>query len=291
MIAAWILGAAVGAGLALAAFGLAPSPPPLATALAELHRRREPAVDPVVPAWLGRLVHRLGAERLADSKVAIDLAVTGHDISWYLGWAGGLALAGLAAGPVVGLVALGLGVGLPWGVPVGFSLIGGPGAVAAHVLAVHSEAAHRRESFTFALSAYLDLVVVSMAAGRGIEGALVTAARSGQGTVFDALRHALAAARVRGIAPWDGLDDLGERLGVDELRGLAASIRLAGTSGARIRESVAARARALRARGLADARAASESATEAMSVPVVLLVLGFIVLVGYPAVAQITAQL
>ena len=172
-----------------------------------------------------------------------------------------------------------------------FSVIGGPGAVATQVASVHTEAERRRKDFSFALSAYLDLVVVSMASGRGVEGALANAAEHGQGFAFSAIRAALTSASLRGIAPWDAIEELGVEYGVAELEGLAASIRLAGASGAKVRSSVATRARSLRTRTLAAARAEAESATERMSMPVVLLVLGFLVLISYPAIVQISTQL
>ena len=46
-------------------------------------------------------------------------------------------------------------------------------------LTIRSEAAKRRRSFNHSLSAFLDLVAVNLAAGRGIEGALDTAADAG----------------------------------------------------------------------------------------------------------------
>lgn len=292
MTLALVLGLGVGIGLAAAAFALAPSPPPLGTALAELHRPRAPGASASTASpTLVHLAGALGLARFVSGRVRADLAVTGHDETWYLTSCLLVGLAGIAIGPAIALVALLSGVDLPWALPVVFSLVAGPGASAAQALSVRAEAARRRRDFAFALSAYLDLVVVSMAAGRGTEGALSVAADSGTGFAFDALRRALDTARLRGIAPWDSIDELGTTLGVEELSGLAASIRLAGSSGAKVRTSLAARAKALRERGLAEARGAAESETERMAVPVVMLVLGFIVLIGYPAVVQITTQL
>jgi len=230
-------------------------------------------------------------ERLVNPRVRADLAITGHDEAWHLSWGLTLGLLGLATGPVLEAVAVLSGASLPWALPLCFSLVAGPVGALSQVLSLRTEAAKRRSDFSFALSAWLDLVVVSMAAGRGTEGALVLASDSGSGFAFDAIRRALERGRLRGIAPWDALDELGSVLGVEELCGIASSVRLAGSSGAKVRSSLAARAKAVRERGLTEARAAAESATERMSVPVVLLVLGFIVLIGWPAVIQITTQL
>lgn len=288
------LGLSVGVGVAVTVFSLSPSPPPLRAALVRLHRpdRGDELVSEVVRhRALGNLARHFGAHRLLGPGLRADLAITGRDELWLFSTSLIVGLLGLSLGPAVLVVSAVSGVAIPWGIPLAISVVVGPIASLAQPMSLHAEAARRREAFSFALSAYLDLVVVAMAAGRGVESALSVAAQTGSGSAFEALRGALDGARLRGIPPWDALDELGSERALTELSGVAASIRLAGASGAKVRGSLAARARALRARGLAEARAAAESETERMSVPVVLLVLGFIVLIGYPAVVQITTQL
>ena len=58
-----------------------------------------------------------------------------------------------------------------------------------------------------------------------------------------------------GEPPWPGLDRLGTELGVPELNELAASVTLAGDEGARVRASIAAKARAMRSAGSPTPRA------------------------------------
>jgi Flp pilus assembly protein TadB len=98
-------------------------------------------------------------------------------------------------------------------------------------------------------------------------------------------------ASLLGKTPWAGLARLGDELEVPELKELAASAELAGSEGARVRASVAVKARALRLRALADAEAAAQSASERMSLPIVLLLVGFVLFLGYPAVVQVLAGL
>ena len=69
------------------------------------------------------------------------------------------------------------------------------------------------------------------------------------------------------------------------------SVGLAGTEGARVRESLAAKAASLRSHELSQAEAEAQSASERMSLPVVLLFLGFLVFVGYPALDRIVTGL
>jgi hypothetical protein len=101
------------------------------------------------------------------------------------------------------------------------------------------------------------------------------------------MRQALYRAKITGQTPWAGLDRLGTEIGIDELRELAATVSLAGGVGAKVRESLAAKAATLRRRGLADIESAANAANERMAMPVVLLVVGLIVFIGSPAIARI----
>jgi tight adherence protein C len=148
-------------------------------------------------------------------------------------------------------------------------------------------AAERRRAFRYALSSYLDLVNVILAAGAGVETALSDAADAGHGWAFNQLRSTLARARLAGESPWRAFARLGEELDLPELRETASGLALAGTHGARVRASLQARAQAMRNRDLADMEGHAEAATERMSVPSVVLVVGFIVFVGYPAAYEI----
>ena len=88
-------------------------------------------------------------------------------------------------------------------------------------------------------------------------------------------------------SPWDAFDELGAQLGVVELRELAASVRLAGEQGAKIKASLASKAAALRAQQLARMEAAAHAASERMALPNVAMFLGFLIFAGYPALISI----
>jgi Flp pilus assembly protein TadB len=183
------------------------------------------------------------------------------------------------------------GVHVSFTIPVWLSVaLAAAGAVVPFV-ALKAAAAERRQAFRHALGCFLDLVAVRLAGGAGVDSALTLSAASGVGWAFSELRQALAEARLMGEAPWTGLDRLGTAIGVGELNELAASVTLAGDEGARVRGSIAAKARAIRTHGLADAESAAQSASERMSLPVVLLMVGFVVFLGYPAVMQVLTGL
>jgi hypothetical protein len=131
-------------------------------------------------------------------------------------------------------------------------------------------------------------VTIILAGGGGLETALHTAADLGGGWPFAEIRGALNTARLTNRTPWDLFDDLGTRLGVAELRELAASARLAGDQGARIRASLAAKADSMRAAQTAAIEAEAEAATEKMLLPVVTLVVGMILFIGFGVVQAIS---
>lgn len=148
---------------------------------------------------------------------------------------------------------------------------------------LRSRATLARRRFRTSLSAYLDLVAIMLAGGAGIETALFAAGRIGDGPAFVDVSEALEVSRTSRRSPWDSLADLGRRLGIPELPELAATVRLGGEQGARMTASLVAKASALRARQMAEVEAEANAATEKMGLPMVMLFLGFLILLGFPA--------
>jgi tight adherence protein C len=143
-----------------------------------------------------------------------------------------------------------------------------------------------RRDMSTALAAYLDLVNVLLAGGAGIETALLAASNAGDGWCFEEFRLALARARSSRRSFWDELRTLGEVNGLDALVDVAHSVQLAGEHGARVRQSLHTKAASLRARNLAAIEYDAQQSTEHMGVPIVMLFVGFIILIGYPAFAS-----
>ena len=150
-----------------------------------------------------------------------------------------------------------------------------------------SDAAKARLQFRHALSAYLELVTILIAGGAGVETAMFDAAAVGQGSAFRHIRTALSAAQAQRQPPWQLLGQLGDRLGVDELSELHASMTLAG-DGAQVRETLGAKASGIRMRDLAELESEAQARSETMVLPVVLMFAGFLVLIGYPALAALS---
>jgi Flp pilus assembly protein TadB len=283
-----VLGATAGLGLVLATRALRPTPPPLAALLAALDAPTSNATEPgsAASAAALRLLEAAGApiDATRPDLVVIERAAADHALR-KLATAVAAATVFVALGS--GLAVLGASIG-----PAPVAFVAAAAAAGGFVfpdLALREEAARRRRAFRHALSAYLDLVNVILAGGGGIDSALHAAAEAGDGPAFAQLRHALARARLTGRSPWDVFAELGAHLDVPELTELAASVSLAGTHGARIRLSLAAKADALRGHQQAEVETEAESATERMTIPVAILLFGFLVFIAYPALVQITS--
>ncbi|MHB1519088.1 MAG: type II secretion system F family protein [Acidimicrobiales bacterium] len=301
MISALLLGGGTGLGLWLVVRGLYPPRASLADALAHLRRLPDPApvlvpgTEGGVAARLGRpladLLARAGAGWLVPARVRQDLAVLDRSPQRHLAEKVTLGLLGLLVAPAMSaLLALG-GASLPLALPLWGALVCAVVGFVVPDLGIHTDAARRRRDFRHALSSFLDLVVVALAGGGGVESALADAASVGAGWPFAYLRRALDQARLAREAPWAALGRLGTELGVGELSELAASVALAGTEGAKVRASLAARATSLRTHQLAEAETADQAASERMSLPVVLLFAGFLFFIGFPAVERVLTSI
>lgn len=293
-----LLGAGVGVGLWLILLWAAPPRRSLASALAAA--RAAPRGEPVLASsHAGGCVARVGrpgarvlaALGLPSPRVAKDLAVIGSAPAVLLAEKAALTVIGLLAPAAVQLVLWAAASPLPWQLPLVAALACAGAGFMLPDMRVRQLAAARRTSFRRALSAYLNLVRMSLAGGAGVDGALTTSASVGQGWAFGYIRRALTTARITRATPWTTLRQLGEELDIRELVELAAAVSLAGTEGAKVRTSLAAKAAALRVRELAESEGAANAATERMALPVVCLFAGFLLFIGYPAVAAVLSSL
>ena len=241
--------------------------------------------------WSANRSHdRAPGERFAR-RIERDLRVTGQGCEELIAKQFVCALVGLLWAPSVAALMDAGGVSVSFVFPVWMSVLLAAAGCLLPLVALKTASGERRRAFRHALGCFLDLTAVRLAGGAGIESALGLSAASGQGWAFSELRQALTEARLMGDPPWTGLDRLGTQLGVSELNELAASVALAGDEGARVRRSIGAKARTIRVRGLADAEGEAQAASERMSLPIVLLMVGFVIFLGYPAVNQVLTGL
>lgn len=138
------------------------------------------------------------------------------------------------------------------------------------------------------VAVFLTLVQALMAAGSGPNGAMTAAVLAGRGQVFGLMKEAMTTAQLNNTEPWVGLGELGRRVDIPELVGLAASLRQA-SEGASVGDSLVAKAQSLRDRDRYRRESEMVAKGESMSLPLVGMALAFVVLIGYPAVALLLA--
>jgi tight adherence protein C len=295
VITALILGVLCGGAAVVAYRALSPPPPPLQMTFDRLQRTDLAQISEVAPIEEGPLTQlfgRLGRQLLGFSglnvaRVEPELNLVGRTVEQHMAKKTMLGVFGLVLPSLYTVVMVLGGISVPFVLPVVSGLAFGIIFFFVPDLTLRSEAEEHRTAFRQSLGSFLDLVVIGLAGGAGVEHALRDASLIGDGWAFGQLRRALDVTAYTGETPWGALSRLGDELGISELRELAASVSLAGVGGARVRESLAAKAESLRDHALARAETEAQSATERMAFPVVMLFIGFLVLIGCPAVATI----
>jgi Flp pilus assembly protein TadB len=213
-----------------------------------------------------------------------DLALLGKDRDAWIASKVACGLLGLAVPLLLTGLAAFAGTGLTWSVPVVASLGCGALLFFAPDLVTRVNAAERRTDFRLALTSYLDLVALERGAGAGPTEALEAAAEIGGGWTFRRISGALDAARRSGAPPWTALSRLARETGVAELADIADIAEVAGHEGAKILDTLAARAASMRAQALAADRARAGSRSTTMVIPIALLGAGFLLLLIFPVI-------
>jgi hypothetical protein len=295
MILPAVAGMLVGLGLYLLVRALIPTRPGLGATVRRIDMIRQLGYSYAGGRSALPLKERLGA-RLADFYAArgwqhrslrADLAVLGRSWESFLGTKIVLG-AGAAIVPALLFPALlAEGMHLSFALPLWLALLFGGLAFLAPDLEVRRDAEVRRRDFRRVVGAYLDLVAMNLAGGRGLPESLMAAAEVGDGWTLQRIRDSLGYARMAGVTQWDALAQLGEELAVEELKDLAAALALVADDGAKIRQSLTARAATMRHRELADLEGKAGQRSQSMLVAQMLLAAGFLVFLTYPAASRI----
>jgi Flp pilus assembly protein TadB len=276
-----LAGTLAGLGVFIAVGQLLPGAPRLDAALARIHAAggEEPSLS-----GLRRALSQMASALPWLPVPAADLALLGQDRERWFSSKIICGLVGLAVVPALTAVLAASGHRLSWTVPAMVSLGLGVALFFAPDLVTRVNAAERRADFRHALTSYLDLVALERGAGAGPTEALEAAARIGGGWAFARIEGALDASRKAGRPPWEGLAALAAETGVAELADLADIAEVAGHEGARILQTLAARAESMRAQALAATKAKAGARSTTMVVPIALLGAGFLLLLIFPIV-------
>ena len=295
MTAALAAGAVAGLGLFLLIFALVPGRASLARQVAAFDaehrstRRAREERERQLGRHLGRRLGWLLAAFCAEQgwefpSLRANLSIIGKSFENYLATKVLLGLFGFLLAPLLLLLLTLAGFDVPFVIPLWLGLALGGAFCFLPDLEVRQQAEARRRDFRHAIGAFLDLVSMNLSGGRGVPEALLTASEIGSGWALWRLRDALANARITGQTPWQALGALGTEVRVDELRDLAAALSLVADDGAKVRESLTARAASLRRRELADLEGQAGEKSQSMLVAQMLLCAGFLIFLTYPVV-------
>ncbi|MDP9862860.1 MULTISPECIES: type II secretion system F family protein [Streptosporangium] len=299
-----LAGSVLGLGLFLLIRALFPARPGLVTRLLALDAAREgtdvPRMQLVLPdeevsafrRGLGVRLARFYAARGWEARSAkADLALLGRSFEGFLATKMLLAASGLLAFPLL----IGWLVLMEWGVSLTIPLWAALAVAGVFFvlpdLQIKRDAARMRRDFRHVVGAFLDLVAMNLAGGRGVPEALMMAVSvgspgaddEGANWAMNRIREALGNARIVGITPWQALGQLGDEINVDELRDLSAALGLVADDGAKVRASLTARAATLRRRELAEVEGQAGERSQSMLVAQLLLCAGFVIFLSFPA--------
>jgi pilus assembly protein TadC len=289
-------GAIAGLGLFLLVFALIPRKVSLTRRLATFDAQQAATFLPRYAASIrdgeSALTRRLGsaiASLLAEQgwelpSLRANLALAGKSLESFLATKVVLALFGFLLGPALVVIFTVAGLRVSVVIPVWLGLVIAAVFFMLPDLEVKQKADQRRKDFRHAVGAFLDLVSMNLAGGRGVPEALMSASEMGGGWSMSRIRDALANARITGQTPWQALGGLAEEVKVDELRDLASSLSLVADDGAKVRESLTARAASLRRRQLTDLEGQAGERSQSMLVAQMLLVAGFLVFLAFPVI-------
>ena len=285
---AMVVGALAGLGIFLVVRGLVPARPALGATLEHLH-----ATNMLINAGLrGPHATATGSNRSALTSwlkpPIVELTLIGQSIDRYVIEKIVFPLCGLLL-PICFNELLAIsGTHLAWYLPTAVALAIAVGMFFLVDVNIRQRAALARGEFRRAIAAYLMLVGLVRYGGAGAVESLESAARVGDGWVFDRIRQALEDARYANESPWSRLRQVSIEIGVPDLGDVGDIMSLAGDQGVQVYQTLLARAQSLRVALRTSEAQRAAAATTFMYIPTTMLLMVFLVLVGYPAFSRIT---
>lgn len=289
MMQGLVLGLLFGIGLIVLLRGLHPPKPTLADQLTDFADPRAPEIEltesfnSVREELAVKVLTALKGETIDDLRA--DVAVSGIEFE-------ALAVdklnAGAGGATLVAALVTGLGIVSGFLTIILLALVGGAIGYIIPSADLKAKATKRRIEFEETLNAFVSLVAVSMTGGGGLATAMSDTASVGSSWVFDTLRTTIEEAVLHGDSLWSAFDTLGRRLKLVGLIEFAGALSLAGNSGARVTDTLLARAESGRKRELSTLLGEAEKRSGSMGVPIGLMLLGWIGFLVYPAISGLT---
>ena len=291
-----IVGAAVGLGVFLFIRALVPGRRSAAGTVAQIDALRELGPYGIEAQQQRRTLRQAVGHTVAEfyarqgwqqRSLRSDLALLDRGWESFLVTKVGLAAAGFLGCPILFALVWVAGVHVSFELPIWSALLVAALFFMLPDAEVKRDAKLRRDDLRRVVSAYLDLVSMNLAGGRGVPEALMSAAEISDGWAVRRIRNALSDARLSGQTQWAALESLGAEIGVPELVDLGHTLALTADDGAKIRQSLSSRAETLRRRELSEIEGKAGQQSQSMLVAQMLLCVGFLIFLIYPAVAQI----
>ena len=284
-------GALIGLGVAVMLYALVPAQPDLRDVLTRLSppaRPRPgapvPSVNPDTEERLGIWAERTLPARLLGAPPARDLAVLRKTPAQFYGRKVLYGLLGLVLPALLtGFFTL-LGIGIPFVVPVGATVILSGVLFMMPSRDISADAKKARSNFARALSAYIELCALERNSGAGATVALANAAEVGDSWVFRQIGQELARSRYNGQPPWDSLKVLSEDLGLPEV---ADIMRLANDESSEVYRQLRARSASARSALLSAELAQAGVVEERMYLPASFLGVVFLALLMAPPLLRL----
>jgi hypothetical protein len=294
-----IIGAVVGLGLFLIIRGFVPSRPTLGATLDQLHGSLPVYVGARPPgggatAGTYRTLGPTGSGLTSEPVIRWlrpplpELRLIGQSLERYVLEKIGFSLFGLLFPTLVSVLLQFIGVHVTWMLPTVVALALATTMFVLVDANIKQKANVAREEFRRAVATYLTLVGLVRYGGAGAVESMENAARIGDGWVFDRIRSALEDARYANEAPWARLRQVAAEIGVPDLGDVGDIMGLVGDQGAQVYQTLLARATSLRVALRTKEQQRAATATTLLYVPTSLLLMVFLVLIGYPAISQIT---
>lgn len=290
-----LVGALCGLGVFAVIRALIPSRPGAVAQVAQIDALRArgqfgapaPADDSLRERIGFRIARFYAQQGWQQRSIRADLALLERSWQQFLVTKVGLGALGFLFGPFFFALLWLVGVHLTPIIPVWLALAFGGLCFILPDVEVRRDASAKREDFRRVIAAYLDLVSMNLAGGRGLPEALMTAAEVSDGWALRRVRDCLTDARLSGVPQWSALGELGTAIGIKELTDLGAALNLVADDGAKVRASLASRAETMRRRELAEMEGKAGARSQSMLVAQMLLAAGFLVFIVYPATVRI----
>lgn len=289
---AMLSGATIAGGVVLIVAGMIPAPVHLKDAIARLqptihasmHLPAEPSADR--ETRLGRWAEQHLPGMVWGTPPVKDLALLGRTTASLYGSKIISTTLGLLLVPILSVATM--MIGLPVSMPI--PVVGSLGFAALMWWLPNNElrdkARKAREEFSYALGAFVEMVALERLAGATVPQALIRAADTGDSWVFQRLSATLRRTQYTGQNPWDALADLGASIDLPDLVDLADIMRLGGSDGTRVYDSLRARAATMRNATLNAQISRANAAGERIAVPVAGLVLVLALTLVIPAILR-----